>query len=105
MNYVEKNCTIEHNGRKFTAGGAVVTPEHLVGYLGKPRADGSRFLENWHGKWLGTCWITSTWRTSRSFTSGTMHQVHARVNGVTYTGRSAGEGMLFRGRRVKREQE
>jgi len=99
--YIEKDCTITIDGCSFTAGGAVVTPERLVGYLGKQRADGLRDLNDWHGRWLGTCRITATWRTPRSYLSHVMHQIYATVNGATYTGRCAGDGMLFRGRAVK----
>ena len=108
--YVEQDCTIEVEGRKFTAGGAVVTEDFIVAYPGKiiphsgigcsnykPR----RELRDWHGNVIGTCFFSSTWETPRSWVSGEMHQIYATVNGVTYTGRGAGEGMAFRGRRVK----
>lgn len=91
--YIETDCTIEHDGRKFTAGGAYVAPDRIVAYLGK---DGA--LTDWHGKQLGTYRITRTWPTPRSFASSTMSQVYAVVDSVTYQGRSAGDGMIFRGR-------
>lgn len=91
--YIETNCTIEHEDRTFEAGGAVVADQFAVAYLGK---DG--VLTDWHGETLGTYRITATWKTPRSFVSGHMHQVVASVGGRTYTGRSAGVGMIFRGR-------
>jgi hypothetical protein len=94
--YVERNCTVEHDGRKFTAGGAVVTPDAVVAYLGK---DG--ILTDWHGRQLGTYRIVATWRTPRSWVSSTMSQVQATVDGVRYTGRSAGVGMIYHGRRMR----
>lgn len=96
MEYVETDCTIEHEGRKFTSGGAFVNPGFVVAYLG---ADGQ--LTDWHGKAIGTYRITSTWRTPRSYVSSTMHQVRAVVDGLTYTGRSAGHGMIYRGKRTR----
>jgi hypothetical protein len=35
--YVEQDCSIEHEGRMFTAGGAVVTEQWLIAY---PAANG-----------------------------------------------------------------
>jgi hypothetical protein len=96
MSYIEKDCTVTHKGRSFEAGGAVVTPNHIVAYLAK---DGA--LTDWHGKPLGTYRIVATWRTPRSYVSTTMHAVHARVDGVVYKGRSAGVGMVFCGKRSK----
>ena len=86
----------EHNGQEYTALGSVIGENHMTAYLGK---DGQ--LTMWNGDVIGTYHISSTWKTPRSFVSSTMHQVYAVVNGVTYTGRSAGEGMLFRGRKVR----
>jgi hypothetical protein len=54
-------------------------------------------------KELGTYRITRTWKTPHSYVSSTMNQVYATVNGITYTGRSAGVGMLFRGRKVSHD--
>lgn len=82
-----------NNGRKFNAGGAIVTPVHIVAY---PGANG--ILTDWHGNKLGTWRATSTWKTPRSCYSSTMSQIEAIVNGVTYTGRGAGEGMVFKGK-------
>lgn len=87
---------VEHEGREYRALGAVVTENTIAAYLGK---DGQ--LTNWGGEVIGTYRITASWYTPRSFVSSRMFQVRATVNGVTYTGRSAGVGMLYRGRRVK----
>ena len=91
--YIETDCTITHNDQSFTAGGAIITDNHIVAYLG---AHG--VLTDWHGKPLGRYHIVSTWRTPRSYISGVMHAVHATVNGKLYKGRSAGEGMSFMGK-------
>ena len=87
---------VVHEGREFSALGSVIDGERIAAYLGK---DGQ--LTKWNGEVLGTYRITRTWRTPRSYVSSTMHQVYATVNGKTYTGRSAGEGMLFRGKECK----
>lgn len=93
--YVETNCIIKHNGKQFEAGGAVITDQYCVGYL----CEGNR-LSDWHGNTIGNYIITATWKTPHSFVSSTMHQVQAIVNGVAYTGRSAGVGRIFKGKRI-----
>jgi hypothetical protein len=98
--YIEQDCTIEHNGRKFTSGGAVVTDEHVIAYVGKRQPNGIRDLTDWHGNAIGICFITSTWPI-RSFMSSTMHQLQATIDGKAYTGRGMGEGMICRLRPVK----
>ncbi len=92
--YVETDCTIRHEGRAYTAGGAVVTEDRIAAYLAP---DG--VLTDWHGQPLGTWREVARWRTPRSYVSSYMLQVEARVDGVLYTGRSAGVQMLYRGKR------
>jgi len=111
MHYIEKDCSVSHDGHEFSAGGAIVTPDYVAAYVGKKIGDGvgcdrfsstsRRELTDWHGKVIGTCYISSTWKTPRSYVSSTMHQIYALVDGIKYTGRGAGEGMLFRGKKVK----
>jgi len=43
--YVETDCTIEHDGQTFEAGGAVVTPDLILGYVNEPK----RQVTDWHG--------------------------------------------------------
>ena len=106
--YIEQHCTIEHNGQKFTSGGAVVTDDYVVAYVGKcifedaPGWSKARDLTDWHGNKIGVCFITSTWPI-RSFMSSTMHQIQATIDGKAYTGRGMGEGMICRLRPVKRK--
>ena len=112
MEYVETNCVIEHEGRKFEFGGAIVTPERIVAYVG-PIIGGRGFegrlgseppyreLRDWHGAKLGTIRLTKSWRV-RSYVGSRMYQAYATVDGVLYTGRTFGEGMSFTGRKVKR---
>ena len=101
LSWIEEHCTIEHQGRRYTAGGAVVTADRIVAYVGERQPDGRHKLTDWHGNVIGSCRITATWRTPRSFASTTMSQVYATVAGRRYTGRSAGPGTIFRGRLIK----
>jgi hypothetical protein len=67
--------------------------ERITGYLK------SGDLTDRQGNELGSYNITSTWYVGRY--KDPMHQVSATVNGVSYTGRSQGEGYIFRGRLAK----
>lgn len=93
--YVERDCVVEHGGRRFEAGGAVVTPQRIIAYLGR-----NEELHDWHGRQLGTYRVTASWRI-HSYMSDTMCQVEALVNGVAYKGRSGGVGLVYRGRRKR----
>jgi hypothetical protein len=92
--YIERDCIWTHEGRGYEAGGAIVTPDHIIAY---PAADG--VLCDWHGAVLGTWRATSTWKLPRSWMSATMSAITARVGGVTYKGRGCGVGMIYRGKR------
>ena len=70
----------------------------ITGYLGE-----NGILTNWLGNQIGTYKITATWKTPKSYVSSTYHQVYAKVDGVTYTGRSAGINMLFKGKKVTKQ--
>lgn len=93
--YIEKDCIFTHEGKTFSSGGAYVAPNYLIAY---PAKDGA--LHNWHGKILGSWRAVSSWLV-RSYYGPRMYQIEATVNGITYTGRGFGEGMLFRGRAKK----
>jgi hypothetical protein len=94
--YVETDCVFEVEGHKYEADGAVVTPDRIVAYPGE-----NGRLNDWHGNPIGTYRIVSTWRTPRSYVSSTMHQIEATVNGIVYTGRGAGTGMIYTGKRKR----
>jgi hypothetical protein len=85
--YVEQDCTIEHAGQKFSAGGAVVTDKFLTAYLGKEGV-----LTDWHGSRIGTYRFLSSWPI-RSYITDRMYSVECFVNGQRYVGRGAGVGM------------
>ena len=93
--YTEADCTFEHGGRTFEAGGAYVDDRFLIAYPGK-----GGILNNWHGERMGTWHATSSWRVD-SYIGSRMCQIVATLDdGRTYTGRGFGEGMSFRGRRI-----
>jgi hypothetical protein len=87
---------IVHEGREFKALGSVIDGGRIAAYLGKAGQ-----LTKWSGEVIGTYQVTRTWRRPRNYVSSTLSQVYATVEGKRYTGRSAGEGMLFRGKLVK----
>lgn len=96
--FVEQDCTVAFQGKSFTAGGAHQIGNRLVAYLGKAGT-----VTTWHGGPIGTYRTVSTWKTPRSYVSGTMSQVTVLADGVYYTGRSAGVGMAFSGRRKAKQ--
>lgn len=102
MEYIEKDCTITHQGKSFTSGGAVITPDIVIGYVGD-KVDGKnyRILTDWHGNAIGRCRITSTWENRNSWQSSTMHQIVAIVDGIAYTGRGMGLGMIYKGKKCR----
>jgi hypothetical protein len=91
--YVERDCTIEHEGRKFESGGAIVSDLFIVAYPG----DAGQ-LQDWHGKVIGTWKALSSWKVS-SWIGERMYSIEARVNGVRYVGRGFGKGMSLRAKR------
>lgn len=120
MPYVETDCTFHaSNGQSYTAGGAVVTPEHCTGYLKAPeppepptgagyhareRVGATGTLTDWHGNPLGTFRIVAVWGLPfAAHLSDVMCQAEATVGGVVYTGRSAGYGMLYKGKRKAKQ--
>ena len=93
--YVEQDCTIEHEGRVFESGGAVVTDGWLVAY---PAAGG--VLSDWHGRPIGTWTEVSRWRVD-SWQGTYMHAMRCTVNGRRYHGRGFGVGMILRAKACK----
>lgn len=100
MAYIEQDCTIEHNGRKFSSGGAVVTPEYLIAY---PADNGQ--LHDWHGNTIGTWRVISSrpavFFGRRSWMASTYYYMRATVDGRTYALRGFGKGMIARGKAIK----
>ena len=90
--FVESDCTFTFDGRSFESGGAIVTPNAIVAY---PGANGQ--LKDWHGNVIGTWRAVSKWRIDSHYSSH-MYQIEAIVNGIAYTGRGMGEGIIYRGK-------
>lgn len=106
MDYIEADCVIEHNGRKLESGGAIVTPDRIVAYPARDpqehiaawRHDASGPLHDWHGRVIGDWREVARWRVN-SYVGAYMRQIEARVDGVVYTGRGFGIGMVYFGKR------
>lgn len=96
--FVEQDCMVEHEGRTFESDGAVITDQFIVVY---PRSDGK--VCDWHGNVLGEAFVLSSWRTPRSYMAARMYSFAVYVNGVRYVGRGAGNGMILRAKRSKRQ--
>lgn len=97
--YIETDCTIKHEGREFTSGGAVVTDKFMTAYLSN---DSDGILTDWHGKVIGSYRILSSWRI-HSWISDRMYSVECFVNGVRYVGRNCGKGMAINAKRSPRQ--
>lgn len=70
----------------------------IVAYVGKPLEEfpvgrKSHALTDWHGNQIGTCIYGAAWRVN-SYIGTHMHQIYATIEGVKYTGRGFGEGMV-----------
>jgi hypothetical protein len=96
MPFDEGEVGFEFQGKTYVAHGAQVDERHCIGYLGDNDA-----LLACGGSVLGRYRITATWHMPRTcWISSRQHQVTATVEGRTYTGRSFGKGMIFKGHRV-----
>lgn len=100
MDYIETDCIIEHNGKKFESGGAVVAGNYLIAY---PADNGE--LKDWHGKVIGTYHITSSrpavFFGRRSWVGDRYYFMRAVVDGRQYSIRGFGKGMIAKGKAVK----
>jgi hypothetical protein len=119
--------TIEHEGHSFSSGGAYVSDDRLIAYLGDGEVTIPAHIERWNRRtihvperkgrtgdvktWsdivIGRYLITKTWRTPDR--SGNdwhdMAQVRIRLHdGRHYNGRSQGPGMIVRAKRVASER-
>lgn len=117
--YVEQDCTIEHEGKTFEAGGAVVTDEYAIGYVkigdylhlshvdrnGRVTGDPLGTVTDWRGNYLGNVYSCQSFRLHPSSfgSQGRMFQIKAQINGIWYTGRTQGNGMIWRGKRCAKQ--
>jgi len=91
---IESDCAIVFHGTRYESNGAMVTPKWIIAYMGKDMAS----VTDWHGETLGTARVTTSWATPTSYLSDRCYQVEATVNGITYTGRTSGESMIYKGK-------
>jgi len=97
--FVERDCTIEFQGKSFTSGGAMIVGDRAIGYLEKNSETGKLEIRTWHGEKMGNAYIVSTWKLPRyCFISDEMMQVEAYIENKWYTGRTCGIGMLWKGK-------
>ena len=92
-----ETATMHFQGRSFTAGGAVVTPDRIFAYT-----DGKGGLTDFEGHVLGTYRVTSTWRQATRYNWTRMTAVVAYVNGQFWHGRQGDMGNLIRLRPYKK---
>lgn len=100
---VEADCTITHEGRTYEAGGAVIAAEYAIAYVSAIKGDLAQ-LTDWHGNPLGAGRVASTWRADpRCYLTDRWYQIEATLNGVRYTGRSGGAGLVWKGKRTAKQ--
>jgi hypothetical protein len=111
-NFREADCTITHEGRSFTSGGAVVSGNHAIVYVGEPRKMYEGIggdVTTWHGEKLGTYYIPNSGLRSFALRPAArgFNGVKLTCYSVTFTdgsrwhGRGLGTGMMLRLRRSK----
>lgn len=114
---VEVGCVFSHAGKSFEAGGASVSAESIVGYMGpaEGREGSTRMhvgdrgdVRSWDGSTkLGRYFVKSVHRDDRSFTSDERVYVDitVKVGSETrhYHGQTGGWGMVVTARRRKAE--
>lgn len=95
---IDEIGTFEHEGVKISHHGAFFHPdaERAVAYL----AEDERSVTTWQGEFLGHARVVARWPINSHF-STTMLQVEATINGIRFTGRTLGGGMLWKGKRKK----
>jgi hypothetical protein len=75
----------------------------IVAYVGKVITGNLHELTTWHGETIGKIRLVSSWPIPRSYVSDRMYQAYAHVDGVRYTGRTAGQCMSFKGKRCAKQ--
>lgn len=92
-----ETVALTFQGQEFTAGGAMVTPTHALAYMSSDMAT----VQRSDGTPIGKARIVARWRLPWHCMEHTMFQVEATIGGRTYTGRTCGGAMIWRGK-VKR---
>lgn len=103
-------ATIKHEGKEYSAMGAYISDNYVVGYISKAEPVENfphvtqHWLTTWQGEKIGRAYVVSTWRTPRSYLSSTMSQIEVNIAGKMYTGRGSGVGMIWKGKAKKGKQ-
>lgn len=100
--FVEQDCTIQLQGRKFTSGGAWKAGDRALVYVKELKVGAD--VTDWHGKRLGE--LIAFHRGARRYTSRSTYRmcyVKVRMDGALWYGRFNDEwAQCVRLRRVKR---
>lgn len=102
--FVERGCTIGHDGRSFEAGGAYRVGTKALVYVS---ADGTR-VTTWHGEPVGWAELVSQIKLPKwSYVSGSyIYSYRVRMHDYTeWYGRGGGRGMALSLRQTKASRE
>lgn len=100
MAQIEQDCTVEFEGKQFTAGGAIITDDIIIGYM----SEKMNCVNTWHGDLISnTVVLWSSWRTPHSYISSHMYQVRVLYKDHWYSGRTAGGNMIVKLKRLKHQ--
>jgi len=101
--FVERDCTVKHEGRSYEAGGAYRVGTKALVYVS---ADGTR-VTTWHGEPVGWAEVVSQIKLPRwSYVSGSyIYSYRVRMHDYTeWYGRGGGAGMALSLRQTKASQ-
>lgn len=101
--YIEQDCVITHEGKRYEAEGAFVTPDRLFAYL--KQIGGRWVVTDWHGNVLTEDVTILSIRPHHGWISDKRIYLRCTIDGVTYSGIGFGDGIYFRARRVKHKQK
>lgn len=108
--FIEENCVIEVEGKKFESGGAWYTDKRIVAYVGKKVGDGigvdrygetsRNYVTDWHGNQIGYCMLKHRgW----GFGGSKLYSIHGQIGSRSVYGVGLGEGCVFKGKFTKGE--
>lgn len=94
--FIEKDCCVTHEGKKYCSGGSIITDNRLIAYSGKDEETKKPILTTWHGDKLTD--LTYGGRHSFGYT-----YVYFRLNDKNWIGResSFGNGSIVWAKTIK----
>ena len=102
--FVEQDCTIEHEGRTFESGGAYIVDGRIAAYPAKAPHNGRQPLCDWHGNEIGYWYVINSrpavFFGYQSFMGDRYYYMRGVVDGVRYSLRGFGPGMIATGKRL-----